>query len=393
MAKSNNNNQASAPMIDRATKGQTVLVLQGGGALGAYQGGVYQALDEAGIHPDWVVGTSIGAINAAIIAGNAPENRLEKLREFWRRVQPNAMTAMMSSIPIFGAQFANAATMFGGVPNFFVPNQQAFMADNLAKMGLSSGLTPQTAGYYSTAKLEATLTDLIDLDILAEGKVRLTVGAANVRTADMHYFDSKKVPVGIKHVMASGALPPAFPAVEIDGELYWDGGIISNTPVEAVFDDNPRSNGVVFAVHIWRPSGPDPDTMTRVMSRQKDLQYASRATSHIARQKQIHQLRHVVSELVRNMPEAVRATDAGRELASFGCDTCMHVVRLVAPPLAGEDHTKDIDFSAAGIRARWEAGYSDTRRVIEQRPWDVMSGPLDGFILHETEAGEVISHY
>lgn len=378
--------------IDHAAKGQVVLVLQGGGALGAYQGGVYQAMDEAGIQPDWVVGTSIGAINAAIIAGNAPEHRLEKLREFWDRVQHQGATALAGSIPYFGAQLANAATIMSGVQNFFVPNMPAFWADNLAKMGLNSGLTPTTAGYYSTAKLEQTLTDLIDLELLAHGKTRLTVGAANVRTAEMHYFDSKVEPVGIKHVMASGALPPAFPAVEIDGELYWDGGIISNTPVEAVFDDNPRENGVVFAVHIWRPSGPDPDTMNRVMARQKDLQYASRATSHIARQKQIHKLRHVVSELVRGLPEKVRDSDAGRELASFGCDTCIHVVRLIAPPLAGEDHTKDIDFSAAGIRSRWEAGYADTCRVIEQRPWEVMSGPFDGFILHETEAGDVINH-
>jgi len=384
-------NTTKAPMIDPA-KGQIVLVFQGGGALGAYQGGVYQALDEAGIHPDWVVGTSIGAINAALIAGNAPENRVEKLREFWRRVQHSDVTTLMSTIPFWGPQLANATTMMSGVQNFFTPHQPAFLAESLVNMGLKSGLTPQTAGYYSTAKLEATLTDLIDCDVLEAGKTRLTVGAANVRTADMHYFDSKKQAVGIKHVMASGALPPAFPAVEIDGELYWDGGIISNTPVEAVFDDDPRQNGVVFAVHIWRPSGPDPDTMTRVMSRQKDLQYASRATSHIMRQKQIHKLRHVVQQLVNSLPEDVRQTDTAQELASFGCESCIHVVRLVAPPLAGEDHTKDIDFSAAGIKSRWEAGYRDTKLVIEQRPWDVTSGPLDGFILHETEAGDVIGH-
>ena len=383
----------AAPMIDRASKGQVVLVLQGGGALGAYQGGVFQALSEAGTEPDWVVGTSIGAINGAIIAGNAPAERLGKLREFWRRVAHSGPTALLGAVPFIGTQFANTMTMLTGVQNFFAPRPQAFFADTLVGMGMRSGLTAQTAGYYSTAQLEATLTDLIDLDLLASGKTRLTVGAANVRTAEMRYFDSRREPVGIKHVMASGALPPAFPAVEIDGELFWDGGIISNTPVEAVLDDNPRQNGVVFAVHMWRPSGPDPDTMNRVMARQKDLQYASRAVSHIARQKQIHKLRHVVSELVRNMPAAVRDSDAGRELASYGCDSCVHVVRLVSPPLAGEDHTKDIDFSAAGIRSRWEAGYADTARVLEQRPWDVVSGPLDGFILHETEAGDVIKHY
>ena len=384
---------SNAPLIDRAAKGQVILVLQGGGALGAYQGGVYQALDEAGIQPDWVVGTSIGAINAAIIAGNRPEHRLEKLRAFWKRVQHDGVQAALGMVPIWGSQIANAITMMSGVQNFFAPNPDAFLSDSMISLGLKSGLTPQTAGYYSTAQLEETLKDLIDLKVLEEGRTRLTVGAANVRTAEMHYFDRKREPVTIKHVMASGALPPAFPAVEVDGELYWDGGIISNTPVEAVFDDDPRENGVVFAVHMWRPSGPDPDTMTRVMSRQKDLQYASRAASHISRQKQIHKLRHVVQQLVNNMPDEIRNSEQGQELAAFGCNSCIHVIRLVAPPLAGEDHTKDIDFTEAGISSRWEAGYRDTQRVIEQRPWDIMSGPLDGFILHETEAGDVLKHY
>jgi NTE family protein len=190
--------------------------------------------------------------------------------------------------------------------------------------------------------------------------------------------------------MASGALPPAFPAIRIDGELYWDGGILSNTPVEAVFDDNPRRNGVVFTVHIWNPSGPEPDSIWKVMSRQKDLQYSSRAASHITRQKQIHRLRHVIAELADRLPPELRSDPEIRELAAYGCLTRMHVVRLLAPPLAGEDHSKDIDFSPEGIRARWAAGYADTTRVLAQAPWTHPFDPIEGFILHDASMGRMI---
>ena len=203
----------------------------------------------------------------------------------------------------------------------------------------------------------------------------------------MRYFDSRDMELDVRHVMASGALPPAFPAVRIDGELYWDGGILSNTPVEAVFDDNPRRNRVIFAVHIWNPQGPEPETIWQVMSRQKDIQYSSRAVSHIARQKQIHRLRHVIAELAQRLPERERDDRDVRELAAYGCLTRMHVVRLLAPPLEGEDHTKDIDFSPTGIRTRWEAGYADTSRVLEQAPWSRRVRPVEGFILHEARPG------
>jgi NTE family protein len=367
--------------LDKERLGQIVLVLQGGGALGAYQAGVYQALDEAGIEPDWVIGTSIGAINAGIIAGNRPENRLPRLREFWDRMRHDALTGLVADMPLWGAAAASAITVFGGLPRFFRPNPWAF---------LGVGLTPETAGYYSTAPLEATLRDLIDEEVMGACAVRLTVGAANVRTAEMRYFDSRDTPLSLRHIMASGALPPAFPAVRIDGELYWDGGILSNTPVEAVFDDNPRRSGLVFTVNIWQPHGPEPSDIQKVLSRQKDLQYASRATAQVARQKQIHRLRHVIAELVRALPEERRNDPEIRKLAASGCLTRMHVVRLLAPALAGEDHTKDIDFSAAGIRGRWEAGYADATRVLRQQPWTHEFDPLEGFILHETEAGAIL---
>jgi NTE family protein len=370
--------------FDKRAVGQIVLVFQGGGALGAYQAGVYQALDEAGIEPDWVIGTSIGAINASLIAGNAPADRLPRLRDFWARMTHGPLLRLLGTLPAVGTEVANALTVATGLPAFFQPNPWAFL-------GVHMPLGAETAGYYSTQPLEATLGPLIDARRLNAGAPRLTVGAASVQSGEMRYFDSRDTAITVRHVMASGALPPAFPAIRIDGELYWDGGILSNTPVEAVFDDNPRRSGLVFAVHVWSPNGPEPDTIDRVACRQKDLQYASRAVSHIARQKQIHRLRHVIAELTAKLPEAERRTADVRALAAYGCLTRMHVVRLLAPPIDGESHTKDIDFSPRGIAARWEAGHRDMTRVLEQAPWRHQFDPLEGFILHETARGTVLA--
>jgi NTE family protein len=368
--------------IDKAKLGQVVLVFQGGGALGAYQAGVYQALQEAGVEPDWVIGTSIGAINAALIAGNAPERRLERMREFWARMTHSRAAQFAGMIPGLGALAANAMTVANGLEAFFRPNPWAFL-------GMQVPLGSELAGYYSTDPLEKTLGELLDPQLLNAGRPRLTVGAANVQTGQMHYFDSRQDVLTARHVMASGALPPAFPAVRIDGELYWDGGILSNTPVEAVFDDKPRRSGVVFAVHMWAPNGPEPDSIWSVLSRQKDLQYSSRAITHIARQKQIHKLRHIIAMLADKLPPDVKATNEARALAAYGCPTQMHVIRLLSPPLAGEDHAKDIDFSPLGIRTRWEAGYAHTARVLSQAPWTTCVDPMEGIILHEAEAGRM----
>jgi NTE family protein len=199
----------------------------------------------------------------------------------------------------------------------------------------------------------------------------------------MKYFDSRDMEIGVKHVLASGALPPAFPAVRIDGELYWDGGILSNTPTEVVFDDNPRRSSLIFAVHMWNPIGPEPETIWQILNRQKDIQYSSRVAAHISRQLQTHRLRHIIRQLVERLPEADRNSEAVRELASHGCLTRMHVVRLLAPRLDNEDHRKDIDFGESGISKRWEAGYEKTRREIERAAWQGDFDPLDGVILHE----------
>ena len=361
--------------------GQIVLVLQGGGALGAYQVGVYQALHEAGIDPDWVIGTSIGAINAAIIAGNQPDDRMDRLTAFWKRVEQGDMFGMPSKL--FGAAMRNMFTVNTGLPGFFRPNMQAFLNPN-AKLGADA------AGYYSVDPLRKTLADLIDFDTLANGATRLTVGASNVRSSEMCYFDSRDMRLNLDHVVASGALPPAFPAVRIDGELYWDGGILSNTPVEVVFDDNPRRNAVVFSVNIWNPDGHEPETIVQVMNRQKDVQFSSRANAQIKRQRQLHRLRHVVAELAKLLPDEVRKDKAVAGLTNYGCLTQMHVIRLLAPALAQEDHMKDLDFSAEGIRQRREAGYRHTMETLEKAPWRAAHDPLEGFILHEVCGGEII---
>ena len=223
-----------------------MLVLQGGGALGSYQAGVYQALHEAGIEPDWIIGTSIGAINASLIAGNAPQNRLSRLREFWKKMEQNPVWSFRDVFPGFNEKLSYWSTVTNGIPGFFRPNP-------LAHAGDSYPLGADNAGYYSTSPLERTLTELVDFNLVNQCAPRLTVGAAHVRTSQMRYFDSRDGELGVRHIMASGALPPAFPAVRIDGELYWDGGILSNTPTEAVFDDNPRKNSLIFAVHLWNP--------------------------------------------------------------------------------------------------------------------------------------------
>ncbi len=357
---------------------QTVLVFQGGGALGAYQAGVYEALHEAGVEPDWIIGTSIGAINACLIAGNAPDKRLPRLREFWQRMAHKALWHQSSAWPLLSQTLSYWNTLSHGIPAFFEPNHRAFW-------GAHVHLGPDDAGYYSTAPLEGTLQELVDVSLVNQCKPRLTVGAAHVRTSRMHYFDSRDMPIGIRHVMASGALPPAFPGVRIDGELYWDGGILSNTPTEVIFEERPRRNSLIFAVHMWNPVGPEPETIWEVLHRQKDIQYSSRVATHIARQLETHRLRHVIRELLPHIPEEARQTESVRALASWGCPTHMHVVRLLAPRLGNEDHTKDVDFSPSGIRQRWEAGYDNAKKAIQQAPWEGEFDPLEGVILHEVQ--------
>jgi len=347
--------------------GQVVLVMQGGGAPGAYQGGAYQALHEAGIEPDWVIGTSIGAINGAIIAGNPVARRLERLHEFWSRLEsrpPGPWSAF--------------STLLTGVPGFFSPNLATAWSPD-AQVGV------EQAAVYTVEPLKELLPTLVDVGLLNSGKPRFTVGLVNVQSGQLRYFDSRDEPIGLEHVIGSSALPPSFPAVRIGGEAYWDGGVYSNTPVEAIFDDNPRKNSVVFAVQIWHTRGLEPESVAQVFMRQKDILFGSRARSHIARQAQIHRMRHIVRELVRMLPEDQRDTPQAKEFAGYGCTTVMHLIEINAQPIDGETNSRDFDFSEAAIQARWQAGYEDTRRMIARRPWDDPVDPMLGIAIYASD--------
>ncbi len=366
---------ACQPAGDR----QVVLVLQGGGALGAYQAGVYEGLHEAGIEPDWVIGTSIGAINAALIAGNAPGLRLDRLRAFWVKVAHKGLPALWPGLPGLPTFWTTMSAMNQGLPGFFAPHHHARLSPHLS-------LNEETSGYYETSRLRDTLAGLVDGQLLGACAPRLTVGAVNVKTGQMRYFDSRSEPLDLRHILASGALPPAFPAVRIGDDLFWDGGIYSNTPVEAVFDDNPRRNSLVFAVQLWQGAGDAPQTMWQVSGRQKDIQFSSRVDSHVQRQAQIHQLRHIVRELTRQLPASALATPEVRDMTGYGCGTVMHLMRLVAPRLPDEDHTKDMDFNASRIRLRWQAGLRDLRRTLAKQAWLAPVGPMDGLVVHHLDA-------
>ena len=357
--------------------GQIVLVMQGGGALGAFQAGVYQALHEAGIEPDWVLGTSIGAINAALIAGNAPESRLERLQAFWHRLGHSASPMVRwYEMAGLGNGLRTLEIMGTGLAPFFVPDFGAWL-------GWDASSDTGSAGLYSTAPLRATLGELIDFERITAGATRLTLGSVNVNSGRMRYFDNRKEPLSLDHVIASGALPPAFPAVLIDGEPYWDGGVYSNTPIEVVMDDVPRRDAVVFAAELWQQRGTTPRTIIDTLKRHKDIQFASRADSHIARQQQIHRLRHVIHEMAQWLPATAANNARVRELLAYGCMTVMHVLPLRTPTLRGEDHAKDIDFSPDSIQARWQAGLEITRQRLCEAPWQKASDPLAGVVVHE----------
>jgi len=360
--------------------GQVVVVFQGGGALGAYQGGAYQALHEAGIEPDWVVGTSIGAITGTIIAGNEVGSRLDRLRAFWDRLGRKPIWGDSLFSHIAGNAAAYFTTIFSGISGYYAPNHA------IAWGGLNARVGVENAAFYTIEDLRKTVSDVVDFERLNAQQTRLTVGAVNVRTGKMHYFDSRSIPITLDHILASGALPPSFPAVRIDGDPYWDGGLYSNTPIEVVFDDNPRRDSVVFSIQTFPIAGPEPESVWQVLGRQIDIQYASRADSHIPRQEHIHQLRHIVRELVRLMPESQRETPEVKAMAGYGCGTLMHIVRINAAPLKNEDYLREIDFTSEGIQRRWRSGYDDTMRTLDRRPWEMSIDPMVGVAVYDSDA-------
>lgn len=359
---------AKAHSLNHSLPGQVVLVMQGGGAPGCYQAGAYQALHEAGIEPDWVIGTSIGAINGVIIAGNHRARRLERLREFWSYIE----------IPQ-PRPWSHLTPLLAGVPGFYQPNPAAVW-------GVDAEVGVEQASLYRVDPLKKLLPGLVDFNLVNSGSPRFTLGLVGVRDGQIRYFDSKTETIGVEHVLGSSAVPPSFPAVRIAGESYWDGGIYSNTPVEAVFDDEPRRSSVIFAVQIWHSRGPEPQSIAQVFMREKDILFGSRARNHIARQAQIHRMRHVVRELVNMLPEERKNSPEVKELAGWGCATTMHLVEINAEPIDGETNARDFDFSQAAIQARWQAGYADTCRMIARRPWDDPIDPAVGVAVYASDA-------
>src|SRR5258708_4891053 len=253
----------------------TALLLQGGGALGSYQAGVYQALAEAGLHPDWVAGISIGAVNAALIAGNPPEKRVERLWEFWEAVStPPLGVPHLKSIEItdeFSRRFVNQLRALGimmfGAPNFFAPR--------LPPPALWPSGNVDAVSYYDVAPLKATLERLVDFDRINSGGMRFSVGAVNVRSGNFVYFDTTTHRIGPAHVIASGSLPPGFPATEVDGEHYWDGGLVSNTPLQWVLDSRPRQDTLAFQLDLWSAHGKLPRNPGEANSRQKQIHFSN----------------------------------------------------------------------------------------------------------------------
>jgi len=364
----------------QAQRRRVALVLQGGGALGAYQAGVYEALHEHGLAPNWVVGTSIGAINAALIAGNVPGARLPRLREFWHGVAQNDALDMRQALDParqFNTWLATANVLTRGVPGFFSPR-----VPNPFAAGLP--VEPATASFYDTGALAATLARLVDFGHLAApGAMRLTVGAVQVTSGNLVNFDSARQALGVEHVMASGALPPGFAPVRIDGKLYWDGGLYSNTPLDLVLDDEPRVDTLCFMVDLWRGDGPEPRTLADVQTRQKDVMFASRSRRHIESYRRLHELRRAVRALHSRLPLKLRDTPEMRALGAVGCDTTMHIVRLTYPGRDWQMASKDINFSRGSIDWRWQHGLRDARHAIEHAGWLAPVPPRTGVVVHE----------
>jgi NTE family protein len=280
------------------------LLLQGGGALGAYQGGVYEALVEAGLHPDWTAGISIGAINAAIIAGNPPDKRVDKLRHFWELVTspgPLGDGADLMALPECDAartvlnQWSAGRALSLGASGFFAPRP------------LTPWLWPhgsiEATSYYDTRPLKTTLERFVDFDRINGDDMRLSVGAVNVRSGNFVYFDSMKHRIRAEHVMASGALPPGFPPIEIDGDHYWDGGLISNTPLRWVVENRPERDTLAFQVDLWSSRGELPRNMAQVPTRQKEIQYSSRTRAESDRFREMQVLRNALSRLIEKLPK------------------------------------------------------------------------------------------
>ncbi|WP_347303623.1 patatin-like phospholipase family protein [Croceibacterium sp. TMG7-5b_MA50] len=356
-----------------------VLVLQGGGALGAYQAGVYEALHATGFEPDWVTGISIGAINAAIIAGNPPERRVARLRQFWNLVSSEWL--LQPPIPDgrlrqFFNEWAAAGIMAGGVPGFFRPRSPAewFCLPDM-----------QPLGVYDTSPLRDTLLELVDFDRLNEGAMRFSVGAVNVRTGNFAYFDNRDAGcrIGPEHVMASGALPPGFPPVMIEGEAYWDGGLVSNTPLQYVLDGSPQTDLTVYQVDLFHALGDLPTDLAQVLQREKDIRYSSRTRMNTDLQQRLEELRLAAARLVKKLPPELRDDADAQELAHLPRPGAVHVLHLINRREMFETQSKDYEFSRITVDGHWASGLTDAAESIGHALWQERGRYRRGIVTYD----------
>lgn len=369
------------PSTNKRPKGcdGVALVLQGGGALGAYQGGVYQALHEAGLEPDWIVGGSIGAVTSALIAGNPPERRLERLEEFWNMVTAHDPFTLWpdgdAARKMRNALSATNATLFGQ-PGFFRPNPiNGWLAPRGSKMATS---------LYDTSPLKATLKKLVDFDLINNtGKIRFAVGAVNVATANFAYFDNEWDVIRPEHIMASGALPPGFPMVRIDSNYYWDGGLVSNTPLQHLLDYCGSRNMLVFQVDLFSALGELPRDMPEVQTRQKDIMYSSRTRIVTDYYMQSHKLKEELYRTLSRIPEE-HLTEAERrrkdELAAL---PDINIMQLIYRQKPYEGDAKDFEFSRLSMKEHWRTGYQDTCATLHHKDWLQMTETGNGIRTHD----------
>ena len=353
-----------------------VLVLQGGGALGSYQGGAYDALAAGGQIPEWVAGISIGAINCALIAGNPPERRVERLRQFWDRVSSNLTARPLAtgnaSRKLFNETSA-ALVAATGAPGFFTPR---FPPSMFAVAGTDAAIS-----LYDTSPLRATLMDLVDFDLLNSGAVRVSIGAVQVRTGNMKYFDSKTEKITPDHIMASGALPPGFPPVTIGGEAYWDGGLVSNTPLQYVLDSHGRGDMCVFQIDLFNAQGPLPQTLFDIPRREMDIRYSSRTRLNTDMFKELQTYRRAIKRLERKIPAALKDSVDWKLLAATGCDAAITIVHLIHRKNAYSTQSMDYEFSRYTIDERWQAGFDDVQRTLSHPDWIGREIPEEGVVV------------
>lgn len=362
-------------MMDGAPQSEkNVLVLQGGGALGAYQAGAYEALATGGVMPEWVAGISIGAINSALIAGNPPERRVERLREFWQRVSSRLTSEPFSTDLVSRKVFNEASAALvasAGAPGFFEPRfpPAVFMPPG----------SRQAISIYDTSPLYATLTELVDFDLLNSGAVRCSVGAVQVHTGNLKYFDTATGRIGPEHIMASGALPPGFPPIEIDGEQYWDGGIASNTPLQYVLDSRwPRSDTCIFQIDLFSAKGPVPETLFDIAQREKSIRYSSRTRLNTDLVREMQSMRRAVRRLGETLPDSMKNSLDWKLLSSFGCDAAITIVHLIYRRAAYATESSDYEFSRYTVEEHWRDGQEDVEMTFENPAWKNRVRPKDG---------------